>query len=393
MGLRVRTAAALSTHPLATHAVGECVGQLLEEGGPSPDLLVLGVTDPNLGALEDIVGAIRRLLDPAVLIGASAESVLGGAKEAEHIAAVSMFALWGEAEGGGVSVIDRSAIVRMVRLASSSGPDGPGRIGVDDLRGAAGTLIVLADPFSVPVEHLIDRLRSVAPDLVVVGGLVSSARHAGGNRLVADGSIHSDGVVAALVSPEIGVRTVVSQGCRPIGVPMTVTRCERNVILELAGRPALERLMQVVDSLGPPDRLLAANGLHVGRVVDEHRSDFGRGDFLIRNVLGADRQIGAVAVGDEVELGATVQFQVRDARSADEDLAVMMAGHDVVGALVFTCNGRGTRLFGVPDHDAAVVSEALGGAPVAGLFCAGEIGPVGGTSFVHGLTASVVLFS
>ena len=117
------------------------------------------------------------------------------------------------------------------------------------------------------------------------------------------------------------------------------------------------------------------------------------GDFLVRNVLGADRAAGAVAVGDEVPVGATVQFQVRDAASADEDLRSLLAGHDAAGALVFTCNGRGTHLFGRPDHDAEVISDHVGSGAVGGMFCAGELGPVGGRSFLHGFTASVLLFS
>jgi small ligand-binding sensory domain FIST len=130
----------------------------------------------------------------------------------------------------------------------------------------------------------------------------------------------------------------------------------------------------------------------VGRVIDEHQLDFGRGDFLVRGVLGGDRDARAVAVGDQVEVGSTLQFQVRDADSADEDLRELMDGRRAGGALVFTCNGRGSRLFGAPDHDASVISEALDGAPVAGMFCAGELGPVGGRNFVHGFTASIALF-
>jgi small ligand-binding sensory domain FIST len=127
-------------------------------------------------------------------------------------------------------------------------------------------------------------------------------------------------------------------------------------------------------------------------VIDEHKSAFERGDFLVRNVIGGDREVGALAVGDDVELGDVVQFQVRDATSADEDLRLLLDGHDADGALVFTCNGRGRRLFGHPDHDAEVVARSIDSHAVAGMFCAGEIGPVGRRSFLHGFTASVALF-
>jgi len=195
-----------------------------------------------------------------------------------------------------------------------------------------------------------------------------------------------------LLDPEVRVETVVSQGCRPIGQPFTVTRAEGNVVYELGGRPALERLMAMVDELSPEDRSLAARGLHVGMAIDERKIEPERGDFLVRNVLGADRAVGAVAVGDTVGIGQMLQFQARDAVSADEDLRALMAGRRAEGALVFTCNGRGTHLFGVPDHDAAVVVDQLDTAAVAGMFCAGEVGPVGGRNFLHGFTASVALF-
>jgi small ligand-binding sensory domain FIST len=109
-------------------------------------------------------------------------------------------------------------------------------------------------------------------------------------------------------------------------------------------------------------------------------------------VPGADRERGALAIGERVDIGQTLQFHVRDAASADDDLRALLAGEHADGALLFTCNGRGTHLFGVADHDTGVVDELLGPVPLAGMFCAGEIGPVGPRSFVHGFTASLALF-
>ena len=376
----VTTAAALSEHPLATHAVGESVGHLLEVGGPAPDLVSVFVTGPQAGALEDIVRTTRQLLAPRTLIGATAVSVLGGSREVEEHAAVAMFAAW---LGG--------APVTPVRLEAHATPDGPVIRGSEVLAGTDGTLLLLPDPFSFPMDPFLQTLAAEAPGLSVIGGMASAARQPGGNRVVLDGMLHPHGAVGVLLDPSIPVTAVVSQGCRPIGDPMTVTRAERNVIYELAGRPALERLIGLIESLDDRERSLAAGGLHVGQVIDEHQLDFGRGDFLIRGVLGGDRDAGAVVVGDDVEVGATLQFQVRDADSADEDLRALMTDRQAAGALVFTCNGRGSQLFGTPDHDASVISEALDGGPVAGMFCAGEVGPVGGRNFVHGFTASVAL--
>jgi small ligand-binding sensory domain FIST len=190
----------------------------------------------------------------------------------------------------------------------------------------------------------------------------------------------------------VDVTSVVSQGCRPLGRPYVVTRGVGNHVEELAGQPALTRLQECAASATAEDRDLIRSGLHVGLVVDEHKAQFARGDFLVRNVMGADPESGALTIGDEVRVGQTVQFHVRDAAAADEDLHALLAGHDADAALLFTCNGRGRAFFGAPDHDAGVVSKLLGPLPVAGAFCAGEIGPVGGRNFLHGYTVTLALF-
>ncbi|MGH9268811.1 MAG: FIST C-terminal domain-containing protein, partial [Acidimicrobiales bacterium] len=184
-----------------------------------------------------------------------------------------------------------------------------------------------------------------------------------------------------------------SQGCRPIGAPYAVTRAERNIVYELAGRPALHQLVDLAHNGLSAEEVAAINAghLHLGVVIDEHKATFDRGDFLVRNVLGGDQEVGAIALGDEVAVGTTVQFHLRDAATADEDLRHMVAGHKADGALLFTCNGRGQRLFSAPDHDASVVTDALDGVPLAGFFAAGEFGPIGGRNFVHGFTASIIL--
>jgi len=368
--MTLRAAAALSEHPLGSHAIGEVAGQLLETVGQNTDLALLFVTAAHAGALEDIAGAVREVLHPRVLLGCTAESVVGGAREVEARPAVSLWA--GDVRAG-----------RPFALTAGDTLDVP-----DD----AGALLLLADPFSFPVDELFARLAEIRPGLPVVGGMASAAHGPGGNRLVVDDAVVTEGAVGAFLGPGVEIATVVSQGCRPIGRPFVVTRSEQNVVYELGGQPALERLQELVAVSSGEERELMARGLHLGLVVDEHKAEFERGDFVVRNVIGADRQSGAIAIGAICEVGATVQFHVRDAATADEDLRALVGGHDAEAALLFTCNGRGTRLFGAPDHDAAVVSDAFAGAPLAGFFCAGELGPVGGRNFLHGFTASVVLF-
>ena len=372
-GLRV--AAALSEHPLATHATGECVGHLLEHVGPSPDLLVVAVTPPLLGALDDVVGAARGLLGPAVTLGVGAASVLGGPREVEGRAAVSMFAV---ATGG------LAPAARAVRL------DAPQHL--DELRGRAGTLLLLADPLSARFDDVVRHLAATAPDLLVVGGTASGAQHARGNRLVLDGATFSEGAVGALLPPEVPVRAVVSQGCRPVGPTFTVTGVEGQVLTSLAGAPALDRLDEVRASLVGQTAVPSRDEVLVGRVVDEHLLDVGRGDLLARAVLRVDAAAATVAVDDRMALGDRVQFLVRDAATAHDDLCELVGGESAAGAFVLTSVARGHRLFGEADHDAGVVDEALDGAPTAGIFCGAEAGPVGGTSFTHSGSATVLLF-
>jgi small ligand-binding sensory domain FIST len=374
-----RYAAALSEHPLTASAVGEVVGSVLEAlGGDRPDLALLFCTPPHAGALEDAATVVRRVLQPGTLLGCAAESVVGGAREVEHEPAVVLWA-------------GRTGPAAGFHLRLQDGPDGSVLVGWPDEAPDSSALLLLADPFTFPAEPFLDLMAERFPGMAVVGGMASAARGPGGNRLVVDGSTVVDGAVGAFLPPSLGVHTVVSQGCRPVGSPLVVTRSERNVIYDLAGKPALERLQEVVTAADADERKLMGAGLHLGRVIDEHKADFGRGDFLVRNVIGADRQSGALAVGDLFDIGATVQFHVRDAVTADEDLRALLEGQQGSAALLFTCNGRGTRLFGVPDHDAEVLTDLLGDVPVAGFSCAGELGPIGGRNFLHGFTASVAL--
>ena len=381
------TAAALSEHPLLTHAVGECVGHLLERGGPAPDLVVLGVTEPVVGALEDVHRAVRRLLDPGVLVGVATEGLLGGAQLVERRAAVSMFATWFAPE----HAPGDDPGLRPVRLAAAVDADGPAWSVPDGLAGSSGTLVVCIDPDGPSPEALEDRLAELAPELSVVGGSVEVPRRSGATRLLLDDAVHRDGAVGVLLPSEVPVQLVVSQGFRPFGPALAVTSCERNVVRELGGRPALDRLMEAVELLSPEDRALAAGAVHLGQVVDESRDEAGPGDFLVRSVLGADRSIGALAVAGPVELGATVRFHLYDAQAATQELASLAPTVGPAGGvLAFLGAGRGARLFDVVDRDARTLADRLGSTPLAGLTCGAELGPVGGRGFVHHRSVALV---
>lgn len=264
---------------------------------------------------------------------------------------------------------------------------------------ADSTLILLADPFSFGINDFLKLANESAPGLRVVGGMASGGHEPGSNRLLLDGETHLDGAVAARLSGPISIRTIVSQGCRPIGRTMIVTRAEQNIIRELGRRPALESLRDLFQSLSQDDIQKVQQGLHIGRVINEYQESFQRGDFLVRNVVGADES-GAIQINDLIRVGQTVQFHVRDAETADEDLRESLirerdaqeADGTPFAALLFSCNGRGARLFNAPNHDVRLIHEVLGPIPVAGFFAMGELGPIGGQNFIHGFTASIAVF-
>jgi small ligand-binding sensory domain FIST len=216
----------------------------------------------------------------------------------------------------------------------------------------------------------------------------------GTNALVLNDWVSSDGGIAIALRGALRVDVVLSQGCRPIGPPLEVTRARGNVVMELDGQPALERAEQVLRQLAEREREHLKHGLYVGRPARSGAS--ARGDYLIRNLLGADRERGAIAIGDHIAEHERLRLHVRDAQTAREDLEMLLSPQvvDVAAgaALVFACNSRGRGLHGRSDGDISIVQSALGGAvPAAGMFCAGEIGPVAGNNFLHGHTASIAI--
>jgi small ligand-binding sensory domain FIST len=382
MDLVNRYASALSLHPTPVEAVGEVAGEILESfDGARPDLLVCFASPHHAGAFEDVMGGLRKLLEPEAAIGCTMVGVAGGGIEVEDRPGLSVLAA-----SFGAGRVDAIA------LETHETDDGYEILGWPDWVPARGTMLMLADPYSFPIGDFLSLCNARVPGVTVMGGMASAGTRAGANRLSLDDRVLDHGAVALVCSEDVPVRAVVSQGCRPIGMPLTVTNAERNLVHELAGQPAMARLQELVQAASDEERELMRNGLHLGVVVDEHKLDFSRGDFLVRNVLGADRRNGAIAIGDRVDVGTTVQFQVRDAAAADEDLRALLSGVNGDAVLLFTCNGRGQHLFPEPNHDAGVIEELLGPTPLAGAFCAGELGPVGGHNFLHSFTASIAVF-
>lgn len=371
---------------LAAAEAADAAAQHLD--GDACRLAVVFATAQHTESLAAVGAAVDARLGPEALIGGVAQGVVGPAHEVEDGPAVSVWA----------SSFDRGEVRPFRTWATPASSGGMAVVGWPDTRPRDVT-VLLADPHSYPAAQVVGHLGRQRPGHPVVGGMLTSGERPGRLLLRAPGEstdveVHDDGGVG-LVLRDVGeVRTLVSQGCRPVGEPLVVTGAEGNLITELAGEPAAEQLRRIFSEVDDDDRLLMQRGLHVGIVADEYRDRFETGDFLIRAVMGADTDTGAVAIGDHPEIGQTMQFQVRDAASADADLRATLEdqGGPATGALLFTCNGRGRRLFGTPDHDVAAVTEHLTD-QVAGAFCAGEIGPIGTRSFLHGFTASLAVFA
>jgi small ligand-binding sensory domain FIST len=378
--MKVGAGLALTSNPV--EAAVSAVAQASETlGGSAAELAVLFASYHFLPDAEALIARVADEAGSPPLIGCVAESVLGRGREVESEPAVSV---WLAAGVGPVETFS------MEFLRTSTGGAFAG------YQFEQGIHLIVCDPYSFPVDSLLSHLNEHVPGALVMGGVASAAPGPGQGRLFLNDAVLSGGCVGARLAKDSEVELLVSQGCRPVGDPYTITQGERNVIHELGGQPPLSRLQHLARSLPDRDQQLLSNGVHVGMVIDEYQTERRSGDFLIRGVIGVDSQSGALAVGDEVAVGQTVQFHVRDANSADEDLRRTLeeglGGRRVSGALLFTCNGRGSRLFPEPDHDAGVVSKIAGDVPVAGFFCAGELGPVGGKNFLHSFTASIAAF-
>ena len=362
----------------------------LDDLGARPHLAIVQVSAPGEPlaagrALGHVASLIDEVAHGCVVIGSNAHGVIGDLTSVEMQPAVSVWL---------AHLPD--ARPRGFRLATVPAPHGGLALtGLPDLGDDDRLAFLLADPWTLPADEVVAAFARVDGPLPVVGGLVSGGRRRGESRLMLDGAVFDNGGVGVVLDRAAPVRVVVSQGCRPIGDPMTVTSSEGTTVRELAGRPALERLRDVVSALDTEDQALAVRGLHVGIARDPRVDGAHAGDFVIRGILGVDAQSGAVSVGDDVNVGSLVRLHLRDADSADADLrtAVGLVGRDraVAGAYLVTCNGRGGAMFTSSDHDAAIVREGLGTMAVGGFFAAGEIGPVGGDNHLHGFTAVLLV--
>ncbi|MEX1025785.1 MAG: FIST N-terminal domain-containing protein [Planctomycetota bacterium] len=387
-----RFACALSTASSGSEAVSDALRQLEQRlDGVEPDLVLAFATHHYGASLETLGPTVARATGARALAGCTAESVLGDGREIEGSPGLVLWA----ATLPGTKIEPFHAVARRTDgvVTFSSLP-------VEAER-ERGSLLVLADPFTFPVDAFLDHVQEHYPALPMTGGIASGAMGPGQTLFFTADGVEESGLQGLMLSGQESPRAVVSQGCRPVGKPFVITACERNEIQKLAGRPALEVLFETVCQLEPSEQRLFQSGPFVGLAVDATRSTFERGDLLVRGVMGVNHAARSFSVSDFVRRGQTIHLQVRDPERAGEDLQALvqqqgggaLASDSAAGALVFTCNGRGSRLFGCKDHDVRHVQAGLGrDIPTAGFFAAGEIGPVGGRNFLHGFTASVAVF-
>ena len=385
--MAVRIAVGVSDELDPVEAFDRAAAQAADELGEPCDLALVFASAPHLPYARPILAAVHAGLEPRSLIGCGAGGVLGAGRELEAGPGAVVWAL--AAPRGRISThhfeVESQAIGEGIAVRGVPAPEELGE-----------ALILLADPYTFSAEALLASLNESRPGMPVLGGLASAAA-AGSAALFCDHEVLAGGAVAATLS-DVGVIPCVSQGATPVGPEMTITAASGNLIEQLASRPAIERIRDAIAELAPREQALVAEGLMLGVVIDENQPAYERGDFLVRPILAADPGGGSLALGDRVRVGQTVRMHVRDGATADVDLrealrlqSQALGAEGAAGALMFTCNGRGSHMFDVPDHDATALEDAFG-APAGGFFCAGEIGPVGGRNFLHGFTATIAVF-
>jgi len=353
------------------------------------DLLVVFMSPHYIATAYMIGEAIRAQLKPAVFMACTAEAVIGETEELENQPAITLI---------GASLPDVTLTPFVVN--STQWHDVLENAGV--FRGHLNApddttaFIILCDPFTTPAPVLLNAFNQYYDGVPVIGGMASGGIRPGINSLLLDDQLHNSGMIGVALSGALSVDTIVSQGCRPIGAPFTITEADQNIIHRMEGLPPVEHIQNLMASLTNEDQVLIENGLFLGRAVNAETRDLGRGDFLIRSVIGIDHDSGSLIVGDQIGVGETVQFHLRDARTAADDLELLLLPQSFqdapAGGILFSCNGRGSRLYDQPNGDIQLIQDILGQVPMAGFFAAGEIGPISGNNFLHGQTASLVLF-
>lgn len=390
----MKWASAVSDHESIEEAIDQCVASVAEElGSSAPDLAIVFASPHHAQDYDQLPILVRKRLRTAQLFGCSGGGIIGGGHEVENRPGFSLTA---------ASLPEVQ--ITPFHLDNEDLPDldaGPAAwekaVGISADK--SPHFLLLTDPFSIRSESLVQGLDYAFSQSVKIGGMASGGQQHGDNVLVLGNEAYRSGAIGLALHGNIVVDTVVAQGCRPIGKPMHITASHKNVLLGLDGRAPVEVLRELHESLNERDQQLVRHSLFLGIVMDEFQEEPQLGDFLIRNIVGIDSRSGALAIGAMLQEGQIVQFHLRDARTSAEDLSALLSrysrerkGESLQGALLFSCLGRGSYLYGRPDHDTDLFRSVLGNLPLGGFFCNGEIGPVRGTTYLHGYTSSFGVF-
>lgn len=385
----VKWFSALSTDEDIVSATRSVVDTVHAGMGPQePNLVLLFVSDGHAEHYGEVAALVGGEFPAALIIGCTARGVIGGGREVESSGALSLTA----ASLPGVTLnpfhLDAEELPEAERASAFWSQRFGGLVGEDPC------FLLLADPFSMDVEAMVRGLGAAFPGAPAIGGLASGGRAPGENALYIGSDVHRSGAVGIALSGNILLETVVAQGCRPVGLPMFVTQARENILFELDGRPALQVANEVIESLCESGEMAANQTLLIGLGMGDGQGPFGQGDFLVRNLVGKDEPSGSLLVGAMLGEKQVVQFQLRDATAAREELQASLAhiGGGFAGAVLLSCLGRGEGLYGCPNYDSDQVRARCGEIPVVGFFAEGEVGPVGGETFVHGYTSVIGLF-
>ncbi len=373
-------------------ALNEVIAGTAVEGAGSADFALAFISYHHQEHYGEMLEQVQRRTGARLVAGCSGQGIIGPMREIENRPALSL--LLAHLPGAQVHAMH---VTQATLEAVNSGEALIAALGTPPAQ--VNAWLLLADPFRLDIGGLVTLLEQAYPRRPIVGGLASSTPVARSTSVFLGGRVHHEGAIAIALGGAWTVQTLVSQGATPIGETWTITGAHDNIVETIGGRPAYDVLAETIAALPPDTQRRAAANLLVGLAMDEYRDELQRGDFLIRNFLGVDRESGALAISAYPRVGQTVQFQLRDGHAADEELIELLrnthaALGDVApaGAMLCSCNGRGVGLFREPDHDARRIAEELGPIPLAGFFCNGEIGPVGEKTFLHGFTASLALF-
>lgn len=401
--LSMKWVSALSTEASLEAAVKDIAEQVNAQLQRTPDLGLVFISSAYASEFARLMPLLHEVLSIPCLIGCSGGGIIGTppASSAEEIE-----------QQPGLSLCVASlpeVTVQPFSLQEDDLPDldsPPGawtdKIGVSPADNPS--FILLSDPFSASITELLQGLDFAYPTAVKIGGLASISGFQRNSGLFFNDRMQTEGLVGVALTGNVVLDAIVAQGCRPIGRPFRIAASERNILLEIEEcddfggetRPPLEALQEIIDGLDESDRALAQDSLHIGVAQDGFKQALQPGDFLIRNLLGVDPRLGALAIGDRLRVGQRIQFHLRDARTSADDLETLLmryrsehklANSDPVGALMFSCMGRGEGLYQKPNFDSHLFQEFVGNQPLTGFFCNGEIGPVGGTTFLHGYTS------